>query len=129
MLLNRLRLFDIQSHVGHLAVFAWSAGAMACSEEIVLFHDDPPQGTGHPEIFGPGLALVRGVLPLPHASKRLHLDDKIRVKMFARRFAPLLCVAMDRGHGLAWDGEAWVAAAGGAKRLTVDGDVTEMFPL
>jgi len=128
VLLNRLRLFDVASLVDRATVFAWSAGAMVCSEEIVLFHDDQPQGAGNPEIFGPGLALVRGVLPLPHASKRLRLDDKVRVKMFARRFEPLTCVAMDRGHGLAWDGETWVAAAGGARRLTVDGEVVEMFP-
>lgn len=127
VLLNRLRFFDVDSFVGHVAVFAWSAGAMVCSEEIVLFHDDPPQGAGTPEIFGPGLALVRGVLPLPHASKRLRLDDKVRVKMFARRFEPLTCVAMDRGHGLMWDGKTWRSAAGGARRLTTDGDVVEMF--
>jgi len=128
VLLNRLRFFDVASLVDHVAVFAWSAGAMACSEEIVLYHDDQPQGAGNPELFGPGLALIRGVLPLPHASKRLRLDDKVRVKMFARRFAPLTCVVMDRGHGLAWDGDTWVAAAGGAKRLTTEGDVVEMFP-
>jgi len=128
VLRNRLRLFDVDTLVRHAAVFAWSAGAMVCSEEIVLFHDDQPQGAGNPEIFGPGLSLVRGVLPLPHASKRLRLDDKVRVKMFARRFEPLTCVAMDRGHGLAWNGETWVAAAGGAKRLTTDGEVVEMFP-
>jgi hypothetical protein len=128
VLMNRLRLFDVKSHVGHLTVFAWSAGAMACSEEIVLFHDDPPQGAGRPEIFGEGLKLVPGVLPLPHATKRLRLDDRVRVSMFARRFAPLACVAMDLGHGLAWAGGAWKKVAGGARRLTTDGDVVEMFP-
>jgi hypothetical protein len=128
VLLNRLRFFSVETLVAGVAVFAWSAGAMVCSEEIVLFHDDPPHGAGNPEIFGPGLALVRGVLPLPHASKRLRLDDKVRVKMFARRFEPLTCVAMDRGHGLMWDGARWRSAAGGAMRLTTDGDVVEMFP-
>jgi hypothetical protein len=127
VLMNRLRLFDLRAHVGHAAVFAWSAGAMACSEEIVLFHDDPPQGTGHPEIFGAGLGLVRGVLPLPHATRRLKLEDKVRVRMFARRFEPLTCVAMDRGHGLAWIDGLWKKVAGGARRLTDDGDVVEMF--
>jgi len=128
VLVNRLRLFDVKAHVGHLAVFAWSAGAMACSEEIVLFHDDPPQGAGNPEVFGDGLGLVRGVLPLPHASKRLSLHDKNRVRMFARRFEPLVCVVLDPGQGLLWDGRAWHSAAGGARRLTAAGDVVEMFP-
>jgi hypothetical protein len=128
VLINRLRLFDLHSHLGHLAVFAWSAGAMVCAEEIVLFHDDPPQGAGHPEIFGAGFGLVPGVLPLPHATKRLHLGDRVRVETFARRFAPLVCVAMDRGHGLLWDGRKLRSAAGGARRFTQTGEVVEMFP-
>lgn len=128
VLLNRLRLFDVQSHLARVAVFAWSAGAMVCSKEIVLFHDDPPQGAGNAEVFGAGLGLVGGVLPLPHASKRLRLDDRIRVRSFALRFEPLVCVAMDRGHGMQWTGRSWRTAAGGAMRLTTDGDVVEMFP-
>jgi hypothetical protein len=127
VLIHRLRLFDVESNVRHLAVFAWSAGAMACSEEIVLFHDDPPQGAGHPEVFGAGLGLVRGVLPLPHASRRLRLDDRKRVATFARRFAPRVCVAMDRGNGMVWERGAWRSVAGGARRLTEDGEVVEMF--
>jgi peptidase S51-like protein len=127
VLIHRLRLFDVESHVGHLAVFAWSAGAMACSEEIVLYHDHPPQGPGHPEVFGAGLGLVPDVLPLPHASRRLRLDDAARVATFARRFAPRVCVAMDRGHGMAWERGAWTSVAGGARRLTEDGEVVEMF--
>ena len=128
VLLNRLRLFDVQSHVGHLAIFAWSAGAMVCAEEIVLFHDDPPQGAGNPEVFGAGFGLVPGVLPLPHASKRLTLTNKIRVQTFARRFAPLACVALDRGSGLLWNGRRLSSAAGGARRLMKSGEVVEMFP-
>ena len=126
-LIHRLRLFAVEAHVRHLAVFAWSAGAMACAEEIVLFHDDPPQGAGHPEVFGAGLGLVPDVLPLPHAARRLRLDDKMRVSAFARRFAPRICVAMERGHGMAWERGAWTSVAGGARRLTEDGDVVEMF--
>lgn len=127
VLIHRLRLFDVESNVRHLAVFAWSAGAMACSEEIVLFHDDPPQGPGHPEVFGAGLGLVRGVLPLPHASRRLRLDDPRRVATFARRFAPRVCLAMERGHGMAWERGEWTSVAGGVQRLTETGEVVEMF--
>jgi peptidase E len=122
VLVHRLRLFGVQTMVRRHDVFAWSAGAMACSEEIVLFHDDPPQGAGRPEVFGEGLGLVRGVLPLPHASKRLRLGDRLRVSTFARRFAPLACVAMDR-----WRDGAWRRAAGGARRLDASGEVVEMF--
>ena len=36
-------------------VIAWSAGAMALTDRIVLFHDRAPQGPGHPEVYGTGL--------------------------------------------------------------------------
>jgi hypothetical protein len=45
VLVNRLRLFGLGDLVADKTVFAWSAGAMAVSERVVLFHDDPPQGT------------------------------------------------------------------------------------
>lgn len=128
VLANRMRLFGVERHLSHAAVFAWSAGAMVCSEEIVLFHDDPPQGAGHPEVFGEGFALVRGVLPLPHAARRLRLDDEVRVAMFARRFEPFVCLAMERGHGLMWYRGGWHKVAGGTRRLTAEGTLAEMFP-
>ena len=67
VLSHRLRLFDFGSLLGKRPVFAWSAGAMAAGERIVLFHDNPPQGPGIPEVFGRGLGLYPGLLPLPHA--------------------------------------------------------------
>jgi hypothetical protein len=100
---------------------------MVCAERIVLFHDDPPQGAGSPEVFGAGLALVRGVVPLPHASRRLDLADPLRVQLFARRMEPLTCIALDRGDGLLWDGARWQPVCGGARRLTPEGEVVEMF--
>src|ERR1700722_8177266 len=41
-LVNRLLLFGIAELTRERAVFAWSAGAMAITERIVLFHDYPP---------------------------------------------------------------------------------------
>jgi hypothetical protein len=107
VLLGRLRLFDLQSLIGERPVFAWSAGAMAVSDRIVLFHDSPPQGAGNPEILDAGLALCRGVILLPHASRRLRLDDPVRVSLFARRFTPATCIALERQSRLAWDGQRW----------------------
>ncbi len=52
---------------------AWSAGAMVLAEVIVLFADDAPQGNGHPEIYRSGLGVVRKLIPLPHARRRLQL--------------------------------------------------------
>ena len=95
VLLNRLRLFGILELGQKLPIVAWSAGAMCLGERIVLFHDHPAQGVGNAEVLEAGLDLFDDVLPLPHASKRLALDDPLRVGLFARRFAPCRCLALD----------------------------------
>jgi hypothetical protein len=93
----------------------------------VLFHDDPPQGAGHAEVLEAGLGLYGGLLPLPHARRRLRLDEPLRVALFARRFADLACVALDDGATLRWEEGRWVAAGGDrARRLLADGSVEEL---
>src|SRR5438093_12791972 len=67
VLLNRLRLFGVMELAAGRPVLAWSAGAMAVAERIVLFHDSPPQGPGNAELLDPGLALIPSVVPFPHA--------------------------------------------------------------
>jgi hypothetical protein len=99
-LINRMRLFDLGPLLAGKPVVAWSAGAMAVSELVVLFHDSPPQGPGDAEVVDRGLGVARGVLPLPHATRRLHLDDHVRVAMLARRFAALEAVTLDEGARL-----------------------------
>ena len=98
---------DVLAHVLHLfnvaaairsPVIAWSAGAMALAERIVLFGDRAPQGPGFPEVHGSGLSLVRGAVLLPHARARLRLDDAPRMAVMARRFAPDRCVLLDPGR-------------------------------
>src|SRR5205085_10471786 len=84
-LLNRLRLFGIEELLQQHAVFAWSAGAMAVSERVVLFHDSPPQGQGVTEVLDAGLGFIPGVVPLPQPESRLKLDDGERVSLMARR--------------------------------------------
>jgi len=128
VLSHRLRLFGMAPLLRDRAVFAWSAGAMAAGERIVLFHENPPQGPGIPEVFGSGLGLFPGLLPLPHARTRLRLENRRRVSLFAERFAPLRCVALDEGDGAAWDGARWTAAAGGARLLRADGTVGPFPP-
>ena len=76
-------------------MIAWSAGAMALTDRIVLFHDRSPQGPGHPEVYGSGLSVLRDVVLLPHARARLLLDDTPRMAVFARRFAPARCVLLE----------------------------------
>jgi hypothetical protein len=98
---------------------------MAISERVVLFHDLPMHGAGWPELLEEGLAMVKGVVPLPHAHRRLKLDDGVRVALMARRFAPALCAALDDGASLVVQPDGWKAGPG-ARRLTPEGAVQPM---
>src|SRR4051794_33475677 len=133
LLLNRLRLFGVADMIGERPVFAWSGGAMVCGERLVLFHDDPPQGAGNAEVLESGLGLYGGLLPLPHARRRLKLDEPLRVALFARRFADMQCVAMDDGAALRWQppaggqGGRWQPQGGdGSRRLLPEGGIEEL---
>lgn len=109
-LLNRMQLLELAPLLWGRHILCWSAGAMVLCEEIVLFHDCPPQGHGDAEVLGDGLGLLPGVLALPHASRRLVLDDRVRVDRFARRFAPRRCVALDPGSEIVFtqeSGQRW----------------------
>jgi hypothetical protein len=121
VLLYRLRLFGVGSLLKGKTVVAWSAGAMALAERVVLFHDHPPQGAGSAEIFEAGLGLVRGVVFLPHARKRLALDDRRRVALFARRFGPAACHTLDEGSVLHWRRGALRSATGTSRLLRSGG--------
>ena len=125
VLLNRLRLFDFPGLLKprDLPVIAWSAGAMALAEQVVLFHDRPPQGAGNAEILELGLGLARGVLPLPHAQARLRLEDPVRVALLARRFAPLAIFTLEAGTQLFWDEQEWHAQGKDTRSLTPSGAV------
>lgn len=126
VLLNRLRLFSVGEAIGVKPLFAWSAGAMAISERIVLYHDSPPQGPGNAEVLEFGLGHILGIVPLPHAHRRMLLDDAGRVARFARRFSPASCVAMEDGASLTITASKWTAD-GGVRRLSVDGTLEEML--
>jgi len=112
ILLRRLRLFGVLDLLDEQPIIAWSAGAMVVSERVVLFHDDPPQGAGSAEVAELGLGACKGVVPLPHADKRLELGDRERVALFARRFAPDICPALVPKTRLDWHGQRWSAQAG-----------------
>lgn len=128
-LLNRMRLFQLGSLLSSLPrplpIFAWSAGAMAITERVVLFHDSPPQGPGNAEILAEGLGLLPGVVVLPHARRRLKLDDPDRVSLFASRFKPDRCVTLDPEERLAWDGRRWTPGPG-IEQLMPSGEVVPM---
>lgn len=118
--LNRLRIFGILDDHPELPVVAWSGGAMALSDQIVFFHDSPPQGPGNPEVLRAGIGAFRDVLPLPDARHRLRLDDQMRVALFARRFSRYACVILDERTILErYDGQ-WHANEG-TQKLGEDG--------
>lgn len=127
VLLNRMRLFGIAEMIRDKPILAWSAGAMALSERIVLFHDSPPQGAGNSEILDVGLGLFRGLIPLPHAKRRLRLEDPVRVALFARRFSPDTCVPLDEKMSVrrAALGVGWEPGAGSLE-LTASGRVVPL---
>jgi hypothetical protein len=106
-------------------VIAWSAGAMALTDRIVLFHDRAPQGPGHPEVYGAGLSVLRDVVLLPHARTRLLLDDAPRMAVFARRFGPARCFLLDNGTRIDTDTDAG-ACPPGTRVLAEDGRVTAL---
>jgi hypothetical protein len=90
-------------HLFHLAphlpprVVAWSAGAMALTSRVVLFHDRAAHGASLTEVFDAGIGVVRGLVLLPHARRRLRTDDSLRMSVLARRFAPASCLVLDDG--------------------------------
>ncbi len=114
-----LHLFNVAA-VLRSPVIAWSAGAMALTDRIVLFHDRSPQGPGHPEVFGSGLSVLRDVVLLPHARARMLLDDIGRMAVFARRFAPARCVPLESGTRIDVADGAWPP---GVRVLGEDGHV------
>ena len=125
VLADVLHLFNVAA-VLRSPVIAWSAGAMALADRIVLFHDRAPQGPGHPEVYGSGLSVLRDVVLLPHARARMLLDDTPRMAVFARRFAPAPCILLESGTRLevASDlGGAWPA---GTRMLAEDGHITSL---
>ena len=120
-LLGCLHLFNVAPALAGKPVVGWSAGAMALTERVVLFNDNSPDGRSYTEVYGQGLALCRGVIALPHARRRLRLDDPVRVLMFARRFAPDRCVVLDDGVRVdCGDGDR---CPPGTRVLTIDGRI------
>lgn len=120
VLIAVLHLFNVATGLT-APVVAWSAGAMALSDRVVLFHDRAPHGPGNPEVYGSGLGMVRNIVPLPHARARLLLDDPHRMAVFARRFAPSRCVLFEKGTR--FDTDADGTCPPGTRVLSGDGQV------
>lgn len=113
-----MRLFGVGALLPPRVV-AWSAGAMALAERVVLFHDRVAHGTAQTEVFDQGLGAAPGLVLLPHARRRLRTDDLPRMSVLARRFEPARCLVLDDGVTLdlgeagSLPGEARVVATSG----------------
>jgi hypothetical protein len=119
-----MRLLGLAGLIAGKPILAWSAGAMAIAERVVLFHDQPPQGAGIAELFDQGLGLLHGILPFPHAQTRLHLHDSAHVSILARRFAPAQCLTLDHGSALSFTAGR-LANCASSWRLTRGGSLAE----
>lgn len=120
VLINRLRLFGLHRLLREKDIIAWSAGAMVLSDRIVLFHDKLPQGRRDAEILCQGLGLVPRLVLLPNPSDRLRTRDLLRVGLFDRRFSPAICMTLDSGSFLLFEGET-LRDSDAAKRMTRNG--------
>lgn len=125
VLINRMRLLGVGDMLGDRHIVAWSAGAMALTERIVLFHDRSPEGRRDAEVLGAGCGIVPGYVVLPDANRRLRTRDRLRVGLMSRRFAPDVCVALDSGTEIAVVDTAMRSAAG-ARQLRHDGHVVRI---
>jgi hypothetical protein len=126
VLTDVLHLFNVAAAVSAAPVIAWSAGAMALTDRIVLFGDRNPQGPGHAEVYGSGLSVLRDVVLLPHARSRMLLDDAPRMAVFARRFGPGRCVLLDTGTRIEFDSASDSSWPPGTRVLAGDGHVTAL---
>lgn len=120
-LLNRLALFDVLGLATGKPVIAWSAGAMVLTERIVLFHDFPPYGSDIAQVLDAGFARAPGVVVLPDPRRRIDLQARAGIQRFARRMAPAMCIAMDHGARVVFEGGKITQAS--AARLTTTGVV------
>jgi hypothetical protein len=119
VLLHVLQLFAVTRPP---VVIAWSAGAMALTERVLLFHDRAPHGPAHAEFAARGLGWLTGCVLLPHARRRLHTEDPARMAELAVRAAPARCVVLDDGTRLDLDG---ASLPNSARVVTADGRIGE----
>lgn len=97
IILNRLRIFGVLDMNPTIPLIAWSGGAMALADQIVVYHDWPAHGPSDPEVLRAGMGLFQDLLPLPDGRNRLDLENPQRVKAFAKRFDRYAPLVLDEG--------------------------------
>lgn len=118
-----LRMFDVAPPAS-MPVVGWSAGAMAMTEHIVLYHDKGPEGVRPAEMWDRGLGRAPGLVAMPHARRRVMLEDQDRNRVLAHRFAPARIVLLDDGSRLALEGDGSLPDQ--ARIIAADGTITTL---
>jgi hypothetical protein len=96
MLLNCLKLFVVDLPT-QLPVVAWSAGAMSLTERVVLYNDRGPSGVIGSEVWDRGLGRAPRIVAMPHARRRLQMNDPSVLRVLVRRFGDARCLLLDDG--------------------------------
>ena len=125
VLLNRMRLFGVDEMLAEQPIIAWSAGAMALAERIVLFHDRAPGGRREPEVFGAGCGILQGIVVMPDTAHRLRENDRQRAGLMSRRFSPDTCLMFDSGALLQLS-DSTPVHADSVRRISHDGRFTKV---
>lgn len=125
VLISRLRLLGLKSLLEDKHLVAWSAGAMALCERIVLYHDRAPQGLRDAEIFDEGLGLTPGMVVLPNARRRLDTAHATRLGLMSRRFASRRVVTLDAGQVVRFDDQV-LESVSNARRVNRDGKLKKL---
>lgn len=124
VLRNRLLFFAFDELLRDRTVIAWSAGAMALTDRVFLFHDHTTYGVGLAEVLDRGLGILPGVVFLPHARQRLDLNDIENVAVLARRLAPAVAIGLQNCAELTSPSLTSVGARDAAFVLGADGALT-----
>lgn len=93
-LVRCLKLFEVNPPP-QLPVVAWSAGAMSLTERVVLYHDRGPGGVVGAEVWDRGLGRAPRTVAMPHARRRLQMDNPMVLRVLARRFGDARCLLLD----------------------------------
>ena len=123
VLRNRLQFFGFEDLLPGRTIIAWSAGAMALTDRVYLFHDHTTYGVGLAEVLDRGLGLLPGVVFLPHARQRLDLGDPENIAILARRLGPAVAVGLQNGATLSGPRLTSTGAPDAALLLGADGSV------
>ncbi|MEO8899463.1 MAG: hypothetical protein ABI352_02450 [Candidatus Dormibacter sp.] len=102
VLTEALHLSNLGAVLGDRPLVTWSSGAMAVAERVMVV-DDNDLADRPAEVLTAGIGVVRGVVPLAAARLRMHMDDRNRLAVLARRVAPRVCVLLDPGDRLPCD--------------------------